>query len=109
MNDALPHRVRLQRSKGWKMPANTLKVDRSTRWGNPFTQTDSGSVAEAVARHARWMRGELAAPDGGTPPGPAELQRELAGRNLACWCALGGPCHADLLLAIANRGPAGTG
>jgi Domain of unknown function (DUF4326) len=29
---------------------------------------------------------------------------ELRGKNLACWCALGGPCHADVLLHFANRG-----
>jgi hypothetical protein len=28
----------------------------------------------------------------------------LAGRDLACWCPLDQPCHADVLLAIANGG-----
>lgn len=33
-----------------------------------------------------------------------EITAELRGKNLACWCALGGtPCHADVLLEIANR------
>ena len=31
-----PHRIQLQRTKGWRMPPNTRKVDRSTRFGNPF-------------------------------------------------------------------------
>jgi hypothetical protein len=98
----MPERVQLSRRKGWRMPANTVKVDRTTRWGNPWTPADAGSVAEAVSRHGRWMRGELAAPDGRTPPEAADIRRELAGRNLACWCALDGPCHAELLLKIAN-------
>ena len=27
---------------------------------------------------------------------------ELHGKNLACWCSLDGPCHADILLKLAN-------
>lgn len=27
---------------------------------------------------------------------------ELRGKNLACWCRLGQPCHADVLLELAN-------
>ena len=30
------------------------------------------------------------------------LQRDLAGKDLACWCTLGQPCHADVLLELAN-------
>jgi len=98
----MPQRVKLSRAKGWRMPPNTVKVDRTTRWGNPYTPAESGSIAEAVARHARWMRGELPAPDGKAPPTRAEIREALGGRDLACWCALEGPCHADLLLRLAN-------
>ena len=84
------------------MPANTLKVDRTTRWGNPFSAADSGSVAEAVARHGRWMRGEMAAPGGELPPTLDAVRTGLAGRSLACWCPADGPCHAELLLRLAN-------
>lgn len=35
-------------------------------------------------------------------PRPAVVRAELAGRDLACWCPLDQPCHADVLLAIAN-------
>lgn len=31
-----PQRIQLKRTKGWRMPPGTVKVDRSTRWGNPF-------------------------------------------------------------------------
>ena len=98
-----PHRVQLKRSAGWKMPANTLKVDRTTRWGNPFTIVECGSAAIAVAQHGRWMRGEIAAPGGVEPPSRDVLRSALAGRHLACWCPLNGPCHADLLLSLANQ------
>ncbi|MGE2733815.1 DUF4326 domain-containing protein [Mycolicibacterium vaccae] len=31
-----------------------------------------------------------------------EIRHELAGRDLACWCPLDDPCHADVLLDLAN-------
>ena len=102
MSEPAPHRVQLKRSKGWKMPENTLKIDRTTRWGNPFTPADRGSVAVAVANHTAWMKGALAAPDDRPPPTDAEIRTALRGHHLACWCAPDGPCHADLLLKIAN-------
>ena len=77
-----PQRVQLKRSAGWKMPANTLKVDRTTRWGNPFTIAECGSAAVAVAQHGRWMRGEIVAPGGVEPPSRDVLRTALGGRNL---------------------------
>jgi hypothetical protein len=32
----MPERIQLKRTKGWRMPPNSVKVDRSTQWGNPF-------------------------------------------------------------------------
>jgi len=32
-----------------------------------------------------------------------DVRRELAGRDLCCWCPLDEPCHADVLLDVANR------
>ena len=48
------------------------------------------------------MRGEVAAPEQQPPPTVDAIRSALAGRNLACWCPAGGPCHADLLLRIAK-------
>jgi len=31
------------------------------------------------------------------------IRAELRGKNLACWCPIGEPCHADVLLEIANK------
>jgi hypothetical protein len=79
------------------MPANTVKVDRSTRWGNPFRVTSRTNLAESIARFERWVRND---------PAGKRLAREaaieLSGKNLACWCPLDGPCHADILLRIVN-------
>jgi hypothetical protein len=41
-----PYRIQLKRTKGWRMPANTVKVDRSTRWGNPFKVDYKGMTPE---------------------------------------------------------------
>src|SRR5215510_2957974 len=53
---AAPRRLQLQRSKGWRMPANTVKVDRSTLFGNPFLASDYGSD-RAVALFRAWITG----------------------------------------------------
>lgn len=98
----MPNRVQLKRSKGWKMPADTVKIDRTTRWGNPFTPQEHGSIAAAVALYGQWMVGSAAAPDGKLPPAADDIRQALRGKNLACWCPLDGPCHADMLLKIAN-------
>ncbi len=106
----MPRRVQLRRAKGWRMPANTVKVDRTTRWGNPFRPEGCGSQARAIACHRAWILGDAAGlaalggkpPRGAGPPPLEEVRRELRGRNLACWCRPGTPCHADTLLEIAN-------
>jgi len=33
---------------------------------------------------------------------PVRIAAELRGKNLACWCRIGEPCHADVLLSLAN-------
>jgi hypothetical protein len=87
----MPERVRLRRTAGWRMPAGTVKVDRSTRWGNPWRPEDCGGAAEAVARFRAWL-------EGGHGPDLTPLR----GKRLACWCAPGAPCHADVLIELAN-------
>ena len=83
-----PQRIQLSRAKGWRMPPNTVKVDRATKWGNPWTFENSGNVHPAV-RFA-------------CETAPLWDVSELAGKNLACWCRIGNPCHADVLLELAN-------
>jgi hypothetical protein len=88
------------------MPPNTVKVDRSTKWGNPWTLADcNGDAAEAV----RMFRARFIGPLKGLAASGSYIARiaedigELRGKNLACWCKLGDPCHADVLLELANR------
>jgi hypothetical protein len=89
------------------MPANTVKVDRTTRWGNPLRVRPDYSAAQAVSDYARWLEGRTISgldPVAHSPPTANEIRLALRGRNLACWCMLGEPCHAEVLLLIANEG-----
>ncbi|MSR14316.1 MAG: DUF4326 domain-containing protein [Gammaproteobacteria bacterium] len=99
----MPVRVQLKRSKGWRMPENTLKVDRTTRWGNPFTLEISRTREQSIADYSAWLVGKRAAPGDEKAPTRAEVRQHLGGKNLACWCPLDGPCHAGVLLAMANE------
>lgn len=92
-----------------KLPA--VKVDRATAWGNCFAvglircgcrspgECDHNrfrceSAAQAVEEFRRIPRSERRI---------AEIKAQLGGKNLACWCKPGAPCHADVLLEIANK------
>ncbi len=80
------------------MPANAVYVGRPTKWGNPFRLSDGLSQAEVVNRFRRWIT-EDAVPQN-------ELRAalsELRGNDLICWCRLDQPCHADVLIELANR------
>jgi Domain of unknown function (DUF4326) len=79
-----PKRVQRKRTKGWRMPPNTVSV---TRRGNPFAVTEFGREV-AIEKYPEWLAGK-------------DLS-ELRGKNLACYCALDEPCHADVLLELAN-------
>jgi hypothetical protein len=111
-----PRRLQLRRTKGWRMPANTRKVDRTTLFGNPFLAADHGP-AGALALYRAWITGRRLNA-GVRPQTRQQLARRrqdilralptLRGKNLACWCPLptdGGfdTCHAALLLELANR------
>lgn len=114
-----PQRIQLSRKKGWRMPENTVKVDRTTKWGNPYT-VDVFGVDLAIELYSRSITGYWS-PDG-IPDAlidkAYELHQEmrrkyqrhwlnpesnLRGYNLACWCSLDQPCHADVLLKLANQ------
>lgn len=105
-----PVRIQLSRRKGWRMPPNTVKVARSTKWGNPFIVGIDGTRAKCVSLFRVMLEGGLVlrrcpeCPDAQLRymvHARQNLQR-LRGRNLACWCPLDAPCHAAVLLEIAN-------
>jgi hypothetical protein len=117
-----PKRIQLRRTKGWRKPDGAIVVARRTLWGNPFTipsavatgfisadwsdadkrafvtdcfrdwlqyGPDSSWWFEAGRHQWQWIREHLP---------------ELRGHDLACWCPLDQPCHADVLLTEATRG-----
>jgi hypothetical protein len=106
-----PIRIQLSRAKGWRMPENTVKVDRSTRYGNPFvagryvhmTGPKKGQLIDA-ADTVNSFRNLMVVNMRLDPEKTQALLDNLRGKNLACWCKLGDPCHADVLLALANQG-----
>ncbi len=108
-----PIRVQLRRTKGWKMPPNTMKVDRSTRGGNPFKPrkaTTCGCRSAGECGHRGLTLEESVELFKITkidqmrffPETTGKYLEPLRGKNLACWCPLDQPCHADVLLEIAN-------
>jgi hypothetical protein len=84
------------------MPANTVKVDRSTKWGNPFEVGPRCTPVQAVAAFRRAYYDMVMTGLGAITFDRNDL-RSLRGKNLACWCALDVPCHADVLLKLANQ------
>jgi hypothetical protein len=107
-----PQRIQLSRAKGWRMPDNTIKVDRTGPWGNPFTVSEHGTQAECFYLYGLLLAGWLAITAGNIDQQKRAikaLQDErdagyptLRGKNLACWCRIGTPCHADHLLEVVN-------
>ncbi len=90
----MPKRIQRRRTKGWTLPEGVVYVGRPTRWGNPFAAwTDDGRDRAIEA-----FRGLIAK----NPHWQDDIRRELRGKDLACWCPLDKPCHADVLLELAN-------
>ncbi len=104
-----PIRVQRRRAKGWRLPENTVCVDRSTKWGNPFIVSKHGTRARCVELHRFLFGGYFCATTNNTDEQKKCLKyaakniEKLRGKNLACWCPLDKPCHADLLLEAANQ------
>ncbi|MGA2491890.1 MAG: DUF4326 domain-containing protein [Roseiarcus sp.] len=113
-----PVRLQLSRRKGFNLQAlsfainglDAVSVARPGRYGNLFkvglatcgcrsagecghNAFNCETAAEAVEQFRSIPRSERRL---------EEIRRDLAGRNLACWCNLGEPCHADVLLELAN-------
>lgn len=101
----MPVRLQLSRRKGFNLQAASrainalaaVTVARPSKWGNPFRVGTDGNQAECVARFRAFATAKLS-DDAAWSKG----LREIAGKNLACWCRLGTPCHADVLLELAN-------
>lgn len=107
-----PQRIQRKRTSGFRLPANTVCVDRSTKLGNPFDWREGVEVGGE-----RWAKGvavdllceaiEFPArfPDKAIPT-KAQIREALAGKDfVACFCGLDEPCHGDLYIAIAQENP----
>ena len=84
-------RIQRKRTKGWKMPGNAVYVGRPTKWGNPYTVREHGTRSEVVQLYRRYIM---------CKPGLLSDLDELVGKDLACWCPLDQPCHADVLIEL---------
>ena len=115
----MPERFQLSRRKDWRLPPNTVGVARPGRFGNPFTiplAIESGYAKPSAARlfvvecFSEWLLATQRGRDWWQGP-ESDARRKsiidglpsLRGKNLACWCALGTPCHAEALLRLANE------
>jgi hypothetical protein len=114
-----PTRIQRRRSKGWKRPPTAVIVDRTSRFGNPFiVGMDATDRTHATALYREWL--ESNSYDVHPPGVPIEYRQEmdrrrdwiithadrLKGHDLVCWCPTGEPCHADVLLELANQSAA---
>lgn len=117
-----PRRIQRKREKGWRMPPNTVYVGRGSKWGNPYPvgmhlwfleqikpETESLTAEQSIMWFKRYLclepfpRADLpSAFYPRTVPTVEMCQKELKGKNLACWCKEGDVCHADVLLELAN-------
>lgn len=120
-------RLQLSRAKGFNLQVLSqatnghaaIRVARPGRFGNPFSR--EAAIASGYATEVTWQafvvecfRDWLGPRQHGRDwwQGPQSDERRkvildglpaLRGKNLACWCKLGAPCHADVLLELANR------
>lgn len=109
----MPQRVQLKRTRGWKKPPECVVVSRPSPFGNPFTiagyldvWNSKATIEEArrgcVGMYRDWIAGRLHTNEEKRMQLLARVP-ELRGKDLGCWCPAGSPCHADVLLELANR------
>ncbi len=95
--------VRFQQFRGKRSKPNPEArcVTRPSRWGNPFKVEVYGQE-KAVELHRRALLGSQIKALRVLGYDQAMVRRELRGRDLGCYCRLDQPCHADVLLEVAN-------
>lgn len=112
-----PRRLQRSRKRGARTPEGARYVGRPTLFGNPF-KIDRFGHARAVGLHRCWLQFRLGALTlerlgfSGAEIDALDRLRgrvidrlpDIAGTDLVCWCPLSSKwCHADTLLAMANR------
>jgi len=100
----MPQRIQMRRTAGWRKPPGVVYVGRPTAWGNPWRVGGKAHGALDPATAVAHYQDALLKAELRDPQDRALLDRldELRGRDLACWCDLDQPCHADVLLHFAN-------
>lgn len=111
-----PQRIQLSRQKGFRLQEfskqlngrEAVKVDRSTRYGNPFVVGKHGTVDDCLRMYEKMFL-PYTHENGSLDQlfiseiNLLDFQDKLRGKNLACWCKKDAKCHADILLRIANE------
>lgn len=115
-----PKRIQLSRKKGFSLQLTSYTINgreavncaRPSKWGNPHRVnqlSDNPQLDMMDAQHGVCFTNEAAVNrfkrhvKVGLPPFTRkQIRAELRGKNLACWCKPGQPCHCDILLKIAN-------
>lgn len=102
-----PKRIQMSRQCPWRAEnAGAVIVARPSKWGNPYrvdayrADYPDADLSELRRMAVSDFAGMLAGDWGEEHDYP--LVDDLAGRDLACWCPLDQPCHADVLLEVAN-------
>lgn len=85
-------RVLNKRTDG--VPDGAIYVGRPTKWGNPYRIGPHGDRDLVIYQYEKYIEDNPDLWDAAV--------RELRGHDLVCWCAPE-PCHADILLKIANE------
>ena len=106
-------RIQRKRTKGWRMPVNTIYIGRGSKWGNPFIGSKAFYYFKRWLSSGHIYRDEVdMLPIGLFHKSRPSLEdrriiirdiSELKGKDVACWCKEDDPCHGDVLLELANR------
>lgn len=102
-------RIRRRRTRGFRLPPNTVCVDRTTKIGNPFDWRDGVEIGgeawakrvavdmlkEAIAHPERFPDKQI--------PTREQIVNALRGKDfVACFCKEEDPCHGDFYIEIAR-------
>ena len=94
LEDAPIPRVLNQHRDG--RPASAVYIGRPSPWGNPFAIGRDGDRDEVMGKYVTWL--------GEQPDLVEKARRELAGKDLVCWC-VPAACHGHVLRNLALGRP----
>ena len=120
---SLPKRIQRKRTKGFNLQAQSpdgrpvVSVCRPGKWGNQFvikkgklpigkyyfSDRKKGMLYDFETKYEAANYAVKSYRESLTPEQIQAIISELAGKHLACFCPLDSPCHADVLIIIANE------